>query len=268
MHTYELECKVIEMCLKMLLRFFLQREDHQYSRSNHGRQQRSMCQLRKSAIFLGLLLLTLLCSLLANISFHFLFLTSKSKQERYHVLVDQIVIPAKTKSIQTNHKDLKKTFRPRVILSTPDLDSNNDKTDRKANITVYVTLDSRGTNLFLDLQQSYKNKSWTIEDPMLQNNQEQAPSQEGHFRKPYIQDDCVPMKDWQIQSFPNCNTLHELSFFQNTDQRNGQLLARGWFRHTWSMQPSRKDKIVLKTLRYESHKYFLLYFFFFLNICI
>ena len=193
--------------------------------------------------------------MLANISFHLLFLTSKSKKERNHVLVDQIVIPAKTKSIQTNHKDLKNSFRPRVILSTPDLDSNNDEMDRKANTTVYITLDSRGTNLFLDLQQSYKNKSWIIEDPMLQNDEEEVPSQEEHLRVPYIQDDCVPMKDWQIQSFPNCNTLHELSFFQNTDQRNGRLLGRGWFRHTWAMQPSPKDNIVLKTLRYESHKF-------------
>lgn len=77
-------------------------------------------------------------------------------------------------------------------------------------------------------------------------------------------DPCVPMADWQTQSFVTCNILHEIDMglgASETDtdansstpssmaaQQSLKPLGEGWFRTTWKMETG-ADTVVLKTLR-------------------
>lgn len=103
---------------------------------------------------------------------------------------------------------------------------------------------------------------------------EEAPEQ--LERQPYVQGNCVPMEEWQVTSFPNCNTVHELDVMAagknstvglpGTDKSSDSgykiaednifQLARGWFRHTWRVDTgSVQESFVLKTLRMEREFY-------------
>jgi hypothetical protein len=72
-------------------------------------------------------------------------------------------------------------------------------------------------------------------------------------------DPCVPMADWQTQSFVTCNILHEIDMGlgaseTNTDARTTPAqslkpLGEGWFRTTWKMDAAQDATTVLKTLR-------------------
>jgi len=63
-------------------------------------------------------------------------------------------------------------------------------------------------------------------------------SQEGHIRG----QNCIFPRPWQNQSFPNCNTFHEIDMLASTD-----YLGRGWFRTVWKHH----EDLVLKTLRLD-----------------
>jgi serine/threonine protein kinase len=71
-------------------------------------------------------------------------------------------------------------------------------------------------------------------------------------------DPCVPMADWQTQSFVTCNVLHEIDMglgasetdtdASTTPAQSLKPLGEGWFRTTWKMDTA-TDTTVLKTLR-------------------
>ena len=113
-------------------------------------------------------------------------------------------------------------------------------------------------------------------DPMLrvQPGEEAAP--QDHDKQPYVQGDCVPMKEWQVSSFPNCNAFHELNMMgmgrngtdvafrhgsrSSTGRGRGMyhmeedsvgFLGRGWFRAAWKVDFGLEESypVVLKTLR-------------------
>jgi hypothetical protein len=75
---------------------------------------------------------------------------------------------------------------------------------------------------------------------------------------PATMDPCVPMADWQTQSFVTCNILHEIDMglgASETDTdasmnaRSLKPLGEGWFRTTWKMDAAKDATTVLKTLR-------------------
>ena len=82
----------------------------------------------------------------------------------------------------------------------------------------------------------------------------------------YKKSTCQPLADWQTQSFPNCNNIHEIHLHAVTPTANKSLpsleylsiLAKGWFRTTWRLDrqtfPNNNnitESVVLKTLRME-----------------
>jgi len=71
---------------------------------------------------------------------------------------------------------------------------------------------------------------------------------------------CVPMAKWMKASFPNCNSVHEISMQQGLmtrtydDEVDLKFLANGWFRDTWKYVNENFEEappVVLKTLRIE-----------------
>ncbi|KAL3786490.1 hypothetical protein HJC23_010656 [Cyclotella cryptica] len=56
---------------------------------------------------------------------------------------------------------------------------------------------------------------------------------------------CVPMSEWQLMSFPNCNAFHE------TEMTDHQYIGSGNWRDTW-IRESVGDEVIVKTInRYE-----------------
>ena len=141
-----------------------------------------------------------------------------------------------------------------------------------------------------DLQSQW-NRQGTL-DPMLRVNPGEEAAPQDHDKQPYVQGDCVPMKEWQVSSFPNCNAFHELNMMgmgrNGTDvafrhgrtngshthgphmgvgnRRNGMyhmeedavnFLGRGWFRAAWKVDFGLEESypVVLKTLRLEREFY-------------
>ena len=136
---------------------------------------------------------------------------------------------------------------------------------------------------------------WTAQgalDPMLRVPLGEEAAPQDHDRQPHVQGDCVPMKEWQVSSFPNCNAFHELNIMgmgrngtdvsfhnammagsnrrrssSNGGHRRGGLyhmeedavsfLGRGWFRAAWKVDFGLEDSypVVLKTLRLEREFY-------------
>jgi len=79
---------------------------------------------------------------------------------------------------------------------------------------------------------------------------------------------CIPKAQWQTASFPNCNSVHEISLLGAAERRNGtsgyddavqeqqlSVLGEGWFRTTWMLESPQGNNVtettVLKTLRLE-----------------
>jgi len=129
-------------------------------------------------------------------------------------------------------------------------------------------------------------------DPMLHVPPGEEAAPQDHDRQPHVQGDCVPMKEWQVSSFPNCNVFHELDIMgmgrngtdvafhnamktrgdrerrsSNEGRRRGGLyhmeedavsfLGRGWFRAAWKVDFGLEESypVVLKTLRLEREFY-------------
>jgi hypothetical protein len=115
----------------------------------------------------------------------------------------------------------------------------------------------------VDLSQTHSTKF--VEDPMLHVTPgEEAPSQKGHEREDadIVQGECVPMKSWQIQNHPTCNSIHEIDMRLYGDTTNyahsivsfredhTSILGKGWFRITWkAILGVAQEAVVLKTLR-------------------
>jgi serine/threonine protein kinase len=69
---------------------------------------------------------------------------------------------------------------------------------------------------------------------------------------------CLPKADWQIKSFPNCNSIHEINIVTSAAENSVEedslsVLGEGWFRTTWRFDRSspHDESVVLKTLRIE-----------------
>lgn len=83
------------------------------------------------------------------------------------------------------------------------------------------------------------------------------------LRDPYVQGECIPMKEWQTTFYPTCNLLHEF----NLQEKDTILFGtKGYWRDAWKLERhllpsshSEAEKVVLKTLKYNHRfedKYF------------
>ena len=77
---------------------------------------------------------------------------------------------------------------------------------------------------------------------------------------------CEPMHEWQTQSFPNCNTMHEIDMLSAgthvgkthdvSYEDDLLLLGAGWFRQAWRLdKQTTDDSVVIKTLRLDREFY-------------
>jgi hypothetical protein len=118
-----------------------------------------------------------------------------------------------------------------------------------------------------------------VPDPMLSVTPGEEAAPQDHPRVAYEQGTCVPIAPWQTQSFPNCNSIHELDLRaggvhshaesdethtrrqlpglhpkddDSTEPDKTTLLGMGWFRQAWKVDRpgTSEDSMVLKTLRY------------------
>lgn len=79
----------------------------------------------------------------------------------------------------------------------------------------------------------------------------------------FVTNECSPLFDWQMSSFPSCNKLHEiglshsvLSYDGKNDNTSTRIINHGYFRDVWTISDTSLSSSlqVLKTLRYE-HDY-------------
>jgi len=86
------------------------------------------------------------------------------------------------------------------------------------------------------------------------------------MRKPYEDEECAPMADWQTTYNPSCNGMHELDVENGYDEREGKDLllfgTGGFWRNAWKLDlpdhnatatapAGSAETFVLKTLKYE-----------------
>lgn len=62
--------------------------------------------------------------------------------------------------------------------------------------------------------------------------------------------ECKAMGKWQLDSYPNCNMIHEINQLNN-DYVSTKLLSSGSYRDTWLIRWTNGDLFVMKTLVYE-----------------
>jgi len=77
---------------------------------------------------------------------------------------------------------------------------------------------------------------------------------------PYKDENCFPMAEWQVQSKPTCNSIHELNLLSSNryiEETETIMLGKGWFRIALQVNTGTnkdedaKDTYVLKMLRYD-----------------
>ena len=66
-----------------------------------------------------------------------------------------------------------------------------------------------------------------------------------HGLEDFEEGDCKAMHDWQVQSFPNCNNIHESDFLSYT-----HVTAGGW-RDVWKAEDFNRDPYVVKSLIFK-----------------
>lgn len=103
-------------------------------------------------------------------------------------------------------------------------------------------------------------------DPMLRVSPGEEVQQEYHHREIYEHGDCIPMQQWQTQSYPNCNSFHELNMMtarlNGTNTTTGSMqqmieelhmhyLGKGSIRTAWKVDFGSRigAAVVLKTLK-------------------
>jgi hypothetical protein len=64
----------------------------------------------------------------------------------------------------------------------------------------------------------------------------------------FEENECVPMREWQSESFPVCNQVHEMDMAKGHTTNSFSLLGSGWFRNTWKVDTI-QDSFALKMLR-------------------
>lgn len=86
---------------------------------------------------------------------------------------------------------------------------------------------------------------------------------EDFYLDPYVEsEECIPMHEWQTQSFPSCNSFHELDMtvFRRKQSdthsiRTMKFLGNGYFRDVFMIRDSIDEKLAVKTLRYETQTF-------------
>ena len=82
------------------------------------------------------------------------------------------------------------------------------------------------------------------------------------LRDPYVQGECIPMKEWQTSFYPTCNFQHE---FDLRDPETVLFGTNGYWRDAWRLEhpifgaDDVLENVVLKTLKYNHRfedKYF------------
>ncbi len=145
---------------------------------------------------------------------------------------------------------------PRVVtLDAAQFGSIIDKKQKMADFFVAKLAKipmNRTSVLFHDLPTEIDD---TFSEPILESEEKTPPSETAREEKK-----CLPMAKWMTASFPNCNSVHEISM-QNglstktyDDEDDLKFLAQGWFRDTWKYANENFDEeppVVLKTLRIE-----------------
>ena len=102
-------------------------------------------------------------------------------------------------------------------------------------------------------------------DPMLRVSPGEEVKQEYHHKELYEHGDCIPMQRWQMQSYPNCNSFHELSMMaarlnstnttgasmQQIAELHVHYLGKGSVRAAWKVDfgDGIGAAVVLKTLK-------------------
>ena len=96
------------------------------------------------------------------------------------------------------------------------------------------------------------------DDPTLHSPPGEEATAEENMKAEHHDPDCVPISEWQTQSFPNCNVIHEMDIRRAADDDEEektssslQLLGTGWFRSTWKWNTAGDTSVALKTLRLD-----------------
>lgn len=97
---------------------------------------------------------------------------------------------------------------------------------------------------FSDVTQFYS--TGNSADPPLSENMERK-----IFPQHEVDNDCVPIAEWQQTSNPSCNTFHEIHMLNSVQDRTLNLFGmKGFWRYAWSFEnEANKTPIVLKTLK-------------------
>jgi len=75
-------------------------------------------------------------------------------------------------------------------------------------------------------------------------------SERGHqYASTFVHGDCVQMKDWQLTSFPSCNSIHEY-LLAETYNKQARLINHGQWRDVWKIDDMKNNNYALKTMRY------------------
>ncbi|KAL7535006.1 hypothetical protein ACHAWF_005024 [Thalassiosira exigua] len=83
---------------------------------------------------------------------------------------------------------------------------------------------------------------------------------ESYLADPLEDERCVPVRknaEWSKTAFQICNPLHEFDFSGSVGRGKTGILGSGYWRDVWpvtDLEPTRHQKVVLKTIRYE-HDY-------------
>ena len=124
---------------------------------------------------------------------------------------------------------------------------------------IVVVIQDSGRNA-LDVDYSSSNVQRTIELSKEQKHLLKHPvsSRDARHRKTdtFVEGNCVQSKDWQLTTFPACNSIHEYDMASKTgdDHDTVKLINHGYWRDVWKVNDVNKKEYVLKTIRYE-HEY-------------
>ena len=99
--------------------------------------------------------------------------------------------------------------------------------------------------------ETMKNATQDIDDPPIINSTWYEPNAAAYLKDKYDLQVCQPMHDWQLQSFPNCNSFHELDF---TKMR---YITSGTRRSAFEMREAvngRENQFVYKSVMWNNGK--------------
>jgi len=78
----------------------------------------------------------------------------------------------------------------------------------------------------------------------------QLSEREHHYASSFVHGDCVQMRDWQLTSFPSCNSIHEYSLAETNKTKQARLINHGQWRDVWKISDTKNKNYALKTMRY------------------